>query len=468
MAANAALDNNQKKKSNTRQKLTDGPITPILISMTIPMIVGMVMMFSFSLVDTLFVSLLGTEALSAISFTFPVTFTIMSLAIGLSIGTSAVVAKYIGRGETEKAKQASTVTNYVAIVLSGLLAATAYLFMDQIFLALGASTTLLPVIREYMDIWMPTSVLLVAIICANSVLRANGDTRTASMLMAGSGLINAVLTPLMVFGLGPIPALGIAGAAWATLISWIAGVIFLFYFLAIRHELIYKGLPSGPVFKTSALEMLKIGIPASGSNMLTPIASGVLTAIVASYGETAVAAFGVGSRLESIACLVILALSSTLPPFVSQNLGAGRIDRIEEACRTSLRFVLTWQLLIYALMSLSAGLIAAVFTRDDSVANIIKLYLWIMPLGYGMQGVIILCNSALNAMHKPMIALYLSIARFFLFIVPLAWIGSEVAGLPGFFVGASIGNVLMALLSWITFRRVLKLERAQFTDAPAS
>ncbi|MDO9476358.1 MAG: MATE family efflux transporter [Pseudohongiella sp.] len=468
MAANAALDNNQKKKSNTRQKLTDGPITPILISMTIPMIVGMVMMFSFSLVDTFFVSLLGTEALSAISFTFPVTFTIMSLAIGLSIGTSAVVAKYIGRGETEKAKQASTVTNYVAIVLSGLLAATAYIFMDQIFLALGASTALLPVIREYMDIWMPTSVLLVAIICANSVLRANGDTRTPSMLMAGSGLINAVLTPLMVFGLGPIPALGIAGAAWATLISWIAGVIFLFYFLAIRHELIYKGLPSSPVFKTSALEMLKIGIPASGSNMLTPIAGGVLTAIVASYGETAVAAFGVGSRLESIACLVILALSSTLPPFVSQNLGAGRIDRIEEACRTSLRFVLTWQLLIYALMALSAGLIAAVFTRDESVANIIKLYLWIMPLGYGMQGVIILCNSALNAMHKPMIALYLSIARFFLFIVPLAWIGSEVAGLQGFFVGAFTGNVLMALLSWITFRRVLKLERAQYTDAPAS
>lgn len=453
-------------KEKTRQKLTEGPITTILINMTIPMIVGMVMMFSFSLVDTFFISMLGTEALSAISFTFPVTFTIMSLAIGLSIGTSAVVAKYIGRGETEKAKQASTVTNYVAIVLSGILAATGYIFTDQIFLVLGASTSLLPLIREYMDIWMPTSVLLVAIICANAVLRANGDTRTPSMLMAGSGLINAVLTPLMVFGPGPLPALGIAGAAWATLISWLAGVGFLFYHLAIRHELIYKGLPSGPVFKTSAREMLRIGIPASGSNMLTPVAGGVMTAIVATYGETAVAAFGVGSRLESIACLVILALSSTLPPFVSQNLGAGRIDRIEEACRTSLRFVLGWQLLIYALMALGAGLIAAVFTRDDTVAGIIRLYLWLMPLAYGMQGVIILCNSALNAMHKPMIALYLSIARFFVFIVPMAWIGSEIAGLAGFFTGAVMGNVLMAMLSWITFRRVLQYERAQQAPIP--
>ena len=90
-----------------------------------------------------------------------------------------------------------------------------------------------------------------------------------------------------------------------------------------------------------------------------------------------------------------------------------------------------------------------------------------MPLGYGMQGVIILCNSALNAMHKPMIALYLSIARFFVLIVPMAWIGSEIAGLQGFFIGAFAGNVLMALLSWITFRRILKAERALYSNPPA-
>src|SRR5690606_38718252 len=109
----------QEKK---RQKLTEGPITTILINMTIPMILGMVMMFSFSLVDTFFVSMLGTAALSATSFPSPVPFTLVSLAIGLSIASPAVVAKYIGRGQTEQAKQASTVTNYVAMVLAALLA----------------------------------------------------------------------------------------------------------------------------------------------------------------------------------------------------------------------------------------------------------------------------------------------------------------------------------------------------------
>ena len=225
----------EPRRSN-RHKLTEGPIGQTLINMTMPMIVGMVMMFSFNLVDTFFISMLGTEPLSAISFTFPVTFTIMSLAIGLSIGTSAVVAKYIGRGETEKAKQASTVTNYVAMALAGVLAIVGYVFMDSIFLLMGAPESMLPAIREYMDIWLPTSVLLVAIICANAVLRANGDTRTPSILMAAAGLINAALDPLFIFGLGPIPAMGIQGAAYATLASWIAGVCFLFYYLAIRAK----------------------------------------------------------------------------------------------------------------------------------------------------------------------------------------------------------------------------------------
>lgn len=454
-----------ENRRSSRHNLTEGPIAATLIKMTMPMILGMLMMFSFNLVDTFFISMLGTEALSAISFTFPVTFTLMSLAIGLSIGTSAVVAKYIGRGEHEKAKQASTVTNYVAIALASALALVGYLLMDEIFLLMGAPHSMLPTIRLYMDIWLPTSIMLVAIICANSVLRANGDTRTPSILMAAAGLINAGLDPIFIFGFGPIPAMGIQGAAIATMISWIAGVAFLFYFLAIRHELIYRGLPTGPVFKSSALEMLKIGVPASGANMMTPIAAGIMTAIVASYGETAVAAFGVGSRLESIACMVILALSSTLPPFVSQNLGAGKLDRIEDACRQSVRFVLGWQMLIYVVMALGASLIAWVFTRDTEVAEIIRLYIWIMPLGYGMQGVIILCNSALNAIHKPMVALYLSIARFFIFYVPLAWIGSQFWGLAGIFIGAFMGNLLMAMLSWIVFKRVLNQEKAQMLPA---
>ena len=444
---------NPPKKRHT---LVNDPIPATLIRMTGPMIIGMLMLFTFNLVDTLFISMLGTEPLSAISFTFPVTFMVLSLAIGLGIGTSAVVAKYLGCDECEKAKQASTVTNYTSIALALALSLVAYLFMDPIFRLMGASEALLPQIRAYMSIWLPTSALLVGMNSANSVLRACGDTKTPSLLMAAAGLINAVLDPIFIFGLGPVPAMGIQGAALATLVSWVVGFGYLFYYLIVKVELVYPGLPSRAVIISSSREMLRIGIPAAGANMMTPMAAGIMTAIAASYGETTVAAFGVGSRLESIASLIVLALSSTLPPFISQNLGAGRTDRIADSYRLTMKFVLVWQLLIYGMMALSAQLIAAVFTEDPAVSRAIELFIWILPLGYGLQGVIILTNSAFNALHKPMMALYLSIARFFVFYVPMAWVGSQLFGLAGFYAGALLGNILMALLSWRSFERALK------------
>ena len=445
-----------EKRTRRQHSLVDDPIPATLKRMTGPMIIGMLMMFSFNLVDTLFISMLGTEPLSAISFTFPVTFMMLSLAIGLGIGTSAVVAKYLGCCEHEKAKQASTVTNYTSILLALILSLIGYVFMDEIFLMMGAREALLPQIRDYMEIWLPASALLVGMTTANSVLRACGDTKTPSIVLAASGVINAVLDPILIFGFGPIPALGIQGAAIATLISWVVAFIYLFYYLTKKLQLVYTGIPSLSIFISSSREMLRIGIPASGANMMTPLAAGIMTAIAAGYGESTVAAFGVGSRLESIACLLVLALSSTLPPFISQNLGAGRMDRIHESYRLTMKFILVWQLIVYVMMGLLAWLIAAVFTEDEAVARAIRLFIWILPLGYGLQGVVILTNSAFNALHKPMMALYLSIARFFVFYVPLAWAGSMLFGLAGFYGGALLGNVIMAALSWRTFKSAMK------------
>ena len=193
--------------------------------------------------------------------------------------------------------------------------------------------------------------------------------------------------------------------------------------------------------------------------MLTPIAAGVMTAIAAGFGDNAVAAFGVGARLEPIAILIVLAMSSSLPPLVSQNYGAGRIDRVGQAYRLATRFILGWQLLVYVALALGAGLVAATFSDEPDVIATIKLFIWIMPLGYGLQGIIILTNSSLNALHRPLTALYLSVMRFFIFYVPLAYVGSLYFGLIGFFAGAVCGNLLMSAISWRAFNRALTGEQ---------
>lgn len=448
-----------------KHSLTQGSIRASLVRMTIPMCLGMFMMFTFSLVDTFFVSLLGTAELTAISFTFPVTFTIMSLAIGLGIGASAVVAKYLGRDDLERAKESSTVINYVALLFAAALIALCWFFMGPLFRAMGADDALLTLIGDYMAVWFPGSVLLVGLMTANSILRAHGDSKTPSMIMAGSGLINAVLDPLLIFGYGPVPAMGIQGAAFATLAAWVVGYGYLFYHLALRHQFISLQMPSRKILFSSAREMLRIGLPAAGANMMTPLAMGTMTAIAAGFGTSVVAAFGVGARLEPMATLVVLAMSSTLPPLISQNYGASRLDRISEAYAMSLRFVLLWQGAVYALLTLIAPWIAGLFSTDAEVLATIRLFLWILPAGYGLQGVIILSNSSLNAMHRPLSALMLSIVRFFGLYVPFAWIGSRLMGVEGFFIGAVCANAVMAVISWITVKRVLAQERANCSAA---
>jgi putative MATE family efflux protein len=442
-------------KSASPQNLVEGSIKQALIRMTLPMIIGMLMLFTFSLVDTFFISLLGTVPLTAISFTFPVTFTIMSLAIGLGIGASAVVGKFLGSSQIEKAKQAATVILYLSLAIAAVIALLIYLAMDHLFVLMGASDELLVPISQYMDVWMPASVMVVCMMAGNSVLRACGDTKTPSLLMAMAGFFNALLDPLLIFGPGPFPELGIAGAAWATVIAWAIAFVILIYVLVVRLEMVSRSIPSRAVMRTSGREMLRIGIPAAGANMMTPLAAGIMTAIAASFGGTAVAAFGVGARIEPIATLIVLAMSSSLPPLISQNYGAGRMDRVEEAYRLGIRFIMAWQLAVYLLLAVSAGLIASLFSDDPEVIRAISLFVWIMPLGYGLQGIIILSNSALNALHQPLAALYLSIARFFVFYVPLAWLGSQIFGLAGFFAGAVAGNLCMAAISWRRFKQAL-------------
>jgi putative MATE family efflux protein len=442
-----------KKIKNKKQpiNLLKDPVGNTIKRMTIPMIYGMILLMTFNLVDTFFVSMLGTQPLAAISFTFPVTFTVISLMIGLGIGTSAVIAKFLGRDDHTSAKNSATAALYMSAIVVIILSFVGYLYTDELFSLLGANQSLLPLIHEYMDIWYLGSVFLIGPMIGNAVLRASGDTKTPSIVMGSSGLINAVLDPIFIFGFGPVPAMGIEGAAIASLISWIVGFVLILFILTKQKNLIHTQLIPMKQLMISCRGILKIGLPAAGANMLTPIAAAIMTAIAAGYGVSAVAGFGVGSRIESIASLVVLAMTMTLPPFISQNFGASNMQRVEQAYKTSIKFIMFWQILIYVILIITAPLIAAVFAKEKEVADIIVLFMWILPLGYGFQGVVILTNSSFNALHKPIIALILSIIRLFICYVPLAYLGSYLYGLHGFFIGALLGNLVMAFISYRLF-----------------
>jgi putative MATE family efflux protein len=446
-------------KTSSPPDLLNNDIAETLRKMTLPMIVGMVVLMTFGLVDTFFIGMLGTQELAAISFTFPVTFTVISLNIGLGIGTSAIIAKQLGAGQHDEAKKTATGALMLTMVLAIILAIIGVMTMKPIFRLMGADVQQFVFIKEYMLVWYAAGVFLAMPMVGNSVLRASGDTKTPSYVMAFGGLINVILDPILIFGWGPVPALGIQGAAIATLIAWAVGLFYILYILAVKRKLIEPKFLNWQQLKRSAGGILKIGLPAAGANMLTPITAGIVTAIVAGYGPEAVAAWGVGGRLESIASIVVLSLSMSLPPFISQNFGANKLERIMQAYSLCVKFVIVWQLFIFAILALLSGVIANIFTDEPKVASTIVMFLVIVPLGYGLQGVTILTNSSFNAMHMhmhmPMTALSLNFMRLFVFFVPFSFLGSYWFGLSGLFWAGALANFTVGCIAFTWCKTIL-------------
>ncbi|EAR59611.1 MATE family efflux transporter [Neptuniibacter caesariensis] len=440
----------------SRPDLLQDNIRVTLFKMTVPMMMGIVSLMLFNLADLYFVSRLGTDALAALGFTFPVCFTVISLAIGLGIGMSATLARLLGAGESDEASSLASDNLLAIAIMVALLSIVLQFLIDPVFTLMGAAENLMPVIRSYMQIWLIGSVFLVVNMVCNACMRASGDTKTPALLMAGSSLMNLCLDPLLIFGYGSIPGFGIEGAAAASIIAWSVTTLIALHILYHKKKLlVVQSLDKQRVWGHFR-SVMKIGLPAALSNMMTPIAQAVLTYLVARHGPEAVAAFGVGNRIESLSLLVCLALSMTLPPFISQNFGAGNIERVKEAYKQVAGFALVWQMLVFGLLMVVADRIADIFSNIDAVKVLIVLWVFIVPCGFAFQALTFLTASSFNALHQPMRAMRISIMRLFVFSLPLALIGSQLYGLQGMFIGLVVANALVALTAWGTMQRFFK------------
>ena len=218
--------------------LLTGPIRPQLIRMTLTLMVGMLTMMSFNLLDTWFIAQLGTVPLAAISFTFPITFSLISVTIGMSVGTSAILGRYLGQGRLDEAKRKASAALLCAFGFMVLGGGVGLLWSEALFVAMGADQQALPLILSYMSIWFAGCGFLAVSMVGNAVFRAFGNTRVPSAIMVAASLVNAALDPLVIFGLGPFPALGIRGAAIASLISWGCGCLLMLWMLGWRYRLL--------------------------------------------------------------------------------------------------------------------------------------------------------------------------------------------------------------------------------------
>ncbi|MBY8316591.1 MATE family efflux transporter [Vibrio fluvialis] len=427
--------------------LLSAPIPNVLRQMTIPMIFGMIAILMFNLVDTFFISLLGTDALAAISYTFPVTFGVNCITMGIGVGLSTSIGRLLGQGDTSNAARFSTHGLLLAVTLVAIACTLGFFTIEPLFLLLGAKAELIPLIEQYMQVWYLTIPLLVIPMAGNSAIRATGDTKTPAKMMMLAGAINGCLDPLLIFGYGPFPELGIQGAAIASAFSWLGALIGSLYVLVKRDRLLAP--PHFASLRHDWQQILKIGTPAALSTAMSPISGALLMMMLSSHGTAAVAAYGAAQRIESILILVLMSLTSALTPFMAQNFGAQNPTRSFSGLFLSLRFSLIFQLLVFIMMVPLSIPLAALFSQEQAVRDLLWHYLLVVPLSYGFQGVVMMLVSALNALHLPLKAFQWSFMRLFLFTLPSAWLGSTLYGIEGLFIGIALGNVLGGLSGYL-------------------
>jgi putative MATE family efflux protein len=444
--------------------MTEGPVGRRLVLLTLPMIAGMFSMVAFHLADTYFVGQLGKDALAAIGFTFPVIFFIVSIALGLGMGAGSVISRAVGQGDEGEVRRLCTDGLRLALAVVILFSLAGILTIRPLFRLLGATEDLLPMIEDYMTVWYLGMIFVVVPMVGNNAIRAAGDTLFPGLIMATGAGLNLLFDPLFIFGWGPFPRLELQGAAAATVCGRALTALFSLGVLHWRERMLDFRLPPLRTIWNSWRQILHIGVPTAGTNVLVPITMAVIVRMVADYGKAAVAGTGVGVRVQGFALLVLMALGTILLPFIGQNWGAGRYDRVRLALRYAHGFSLAWGLLCVGVFWAAAPPVASLFSENVEVLGAIVLYLWIVPVGYGPQAVHRLTCNAFNGMGMPLRSAGLNLLRLFVLYLPLAWAGSWLLGLQGLFGGLTLANLIGGSVAMLWMGRVLRRQEAGELD----
>lgn len=440
-------------------RLLTGGVKTHLLKLTLPSIGGMLAIMVFNLTDTWFVSRLGTDELAAMGFTFAVVMIVGALAMGFSTGAASIISRALGSGDRGLAARTVTDGLFLTIAGTAVIGVTGYFTIDPLFSLLGAKGRVLELVHQYMQIWFLGSVAAIMPPVCDGCLRAAGDMVRPLIVMCTCAVMNIILDPIMIFGWGPVPAMGMRGAALATFIARVCGMTASLCFLHFKHHLICWGRAHIREMVQSWREIVRLGIPAALTQVLNPVAQGFYIRLAAGVGGVqAVAAMATGTRIEAFLMILAISYGIALVPFVGHNYGAGEHDRVEEARHTSNRFALIYSGIIFLILLPTAGIFSGWFSKDPTVVRLSTTYLLIAVLGHAGLHISIWMGQLMNVIGRPGPVMIIGFARVFGFVMPLCLLGSHLFGFTGLVAGIALGNLLSGCLAWWLTRRILNID----------
>ena len=438
------------------QDYTTGSLRRAVILLAIPMMLEMSMESVFALVDIFFVSHLGKHATSTVGLTESVITIVYSIAIGISMAATAVVARRVGEKNLEGANRAGmqAITLSLAIVLIPSIAG--YIYADEILRLLGAEEEAIRTGSSYTRILMAGSSIIMLLFLINGIFRGAGDAMMAMKSLWVANICNIILCPLLIRGYGPFPELGIVGAALATTIGRGIGVLYQLYHLAwgsgvIKPKLKYL-IPDFEIIKT----IVKIALPGT---MQFIIGSGswiVLASLVVQTGHSdASAGYQIAIRIVMFFLLPAWGMSNAAATLVGQNLGAKNPQRAEESVIKTAKYNAIFMVAVSLIMYLFTRPIVSFFTSDASVMYYAILAMRIVSAGYVFYGVGMVMSNAFNGAGDTKTPTYINLFGFWFFQIPLAFFLAKFMGLGpiGVFIAIPVAETAISITSWYLFKK---------------
>lgn len=432
--------------------LTNGGITSNLLKASIPLIIAMIVETGYNIVDMIFVGRIGPEAIAGVTLAFPVVFFMISIGAGVGTGATALIARSVGGKRFKDADNIAEHSLLMSIIIAIVLTLLGWVTMVPLFKLLGAEGLVLTMVVDYVSVIYLGSIFLFAGTIGGAILRGVGDMKTQMTAMVTGAVLNAILDAVLIFGFG----MGIKGAAYATIISRFIASAYMFQYL-FRHKTVINFSLADFKLKVGMFwQILRIGLPSTISQMSMAIGWATLARIASSFGPLAIAALGIGFRVDTMVIFPVFGIGIALITIVGQNLGAGKPERAKESTLTAIGINTSALMFAGAMFYLFAKQIVMIFTTDPELIALSVTYVRTMSPTYFFIALGITIGSAILGTGNAVPHMVLSLIRVLVLSVPLAYLFSIILGygIIGIWWGMALAIVASGFASLIWFHYI--------------
>ena len=403
---------------NSALSLTKDPIPSLIKKIALPASVGTLFQTLFNVVDTFFAGKISPEALSALAKSFPIYFIIIAACVGVTVGGTSLIANSIGENNKEKVLGYFANTIIYAFLISILITIIGLVFSPSLFALMGSDDEVILLSLKYTNVIFAGSIIFIMVVALNSLLHADGDTKTFRNILILSFFLNIILNPLFIFGFGFIPAMGIVGIGVATIVAQFVGLLIIFNKIIkssrIKDISIKYFYPKVYLLKNLFFQ----SAPISAALLLISVGNFIIFAYIGVFGEYATAGYGSAVRFEQILLLPVLGLNTAIISIIGQNFGAKNFSRVKESYFKAVMYGFTLMLISGLIIFLSADKIVSIFSNNQDVISFGTTYLKISALIFPAYPIFFISNGFFMAIKKSTYSMYLNIIRNVILFVP--------------------------------------------------